>query len=156
MNDITPAVTGSRAIATPLNWLRSEIDRLFDDFYRPARDLALTGGTLPVPAIEMVERDKDYCLTAELPGMKDDDVKITVADRALVIAGEKREDEERKEGGFMLRERRYGSFERRIPLPATVDEDAIEADFSKGVLTVTLPKSKDAAERVRRIDIRKD
>ncbi|MGN6376575.1 MAG: Hsp20/alpha crystallin family protein [Sphingomonas sp.] len=159
MNDLTPAPMKSQPAVfdQPLGWLRSEIDRLFEDFRRPARSV-LNLGSLdfgPVPAIEMNERDKDYRLTAELPGMKEDDIAIAVADGEITISGEKREETERKDKGFMLSERRYGAFERRIPLPADVDTNKISAEFSKGVLEVTLPKDAEIAGRTRRIEVKK-
>lgn len=156
MNDQTPVpVKGRTAHETPLGWLRTEIDRLFDDFGRPARSIFNfgLGGFAPVPALEMAEKDKEYRLTAELPGMKEDDVEISVADGTLTISGEKREEEERKDEGFLLSERRYGAFERRIALPADIDPDAVTAEFRKGVLTITLPKAPNAADRTRKIAI---
>ncbi|WP_284052559.1 Hsp20/alpha crystallin family protein [Stakelama marina] len=139
---------------SPFGWIRSEIDRIFEDFGRPARDLLPIGnGFGPEPAIEMVERDKDYRLTAELPGMSEDDVDVSVVNDSLCISGEKREEKESNDQGFMFRERRYGGFERRIPLPADVDPDAISAGFKKGVLTVTLAKDQQAEPRSRKIKV---
>lgn len=156
MNDLTrvPAKTPATT-ETPFGWLRTEIDRLFDDFGRPGRSLFNfgTAGFGPMPAVEMTEQDKDYRLTAELPGLKDDDVEISIADGMLTISGEKREEAERKQDGVLLSERRYGSFERRVALPSDVDADAITAEFKKGVLTVVLPKDPEAGERGRKIAI---
>ena len=156
MNDQTPVPVKERAAReTPLGWLRTEIDRLFDDFGRPARSIFNFGlnGFVPVPAVEMTEKDKEYRLTAELPGMKEDDVEISIAEGMLTLSGEKREEEERKDEGFLLSERRYGAFERRIALPADIDAGAVSAEFKKGVLTITLPKDAKAAERTRKIAI---
>jgi len=141
----------------PVGWLRSEIDRLFDDFGRPGQNIfsfANRGG-IPVPALEMIEEDKAYRLTAELPGLKEDDVEITIADGMLTISGEKKEESERKEKGFMLSERRYGSFQRQVGLPADVNPKGIKAKFDKGVLTVTLAKDEKAAPRKQKIAIEK-
>jgi HSP20 family protein len=159
VNDLTPAPmkTQPNAFDQPLGWLRNEIDRLFDDFRRPARSVFSIGSTDfgPMPAVELIERDKDYRLTAELPGMREEDIEIAVADGELTLSGEKHEEEERKERGFMLSERRYGAFERSITLPADVDRDHISAAFRKGVLEVTLPKDAQIAGRTRRIEVRK-
>src|SRR6185369_7476349 len=97
-------------VTEPMGWLRSEIDRLFDDFGRPGQSIFNFGNrtTLPVPALDMVEDEKAYRLTAELPGLKEDDVEISIADGVLTISGEKKEESERKDKGFMLSERRYG------------------------------------------------
>ena len=155
MNDPTPVPAGRRSPTTPFNWLRTEIDRLFDDF-GPARSLFHFGGLTPVPALEFASGDKEYRLTAELPGLKDEDVEISVADGVLTLKGEKREAEEHKDDGYLMSERRYGKFERRITLPDNVDSDKIEAAFKKGVLTITLPKSPEALERTRKIAIATD
>lgn len=144
-------------MAEPVGWLRSEIDRLFDDFGRPGQSLFNFGsrGSLPAPALELVEDEKAYRLTAELPGLSEDDVEISVADGVLTISGEKKEESERKDKGFMLSERRYGSFQRRIGLPADVDPNGIKARFDKGVLTVNLVKDEKATSRKQKIAIEK-
>lgn len=140
----------------PVGWLRTEIDRLFDDFGRPGQSIfSSSRGSLPMPALEMVEDDKAYRLTAELPGLKEDDVDISVADGVLTISGEKKEESERKEKGFMLSERRYGSFQRQVGLPTDVDPNGIKAKFDKGVLTVTLAKDENTAPRKQKIAIEK-
>lgn len=167
MNDVTSTTPAKARAATvrdllaplnePMGWLRSEIDRLFDDFGRPARS-AFDFGTrslLPVPALEMVEEDNAYRLTAELPGLSEKDVEIKIIDGLLSVSGEKKEESERKEKGFMLSERRYGAFERQVGLPKDVDADAIKAQVKDGVLTVTLPKDKKAEARARKIQVEK-
>lgn len=163
MNDMTPAQTGSASELTrspvtaesPFRWLRTEIDRLFDNFGRPATAFRF-GEFAPSPALDMTEKDDSYRITAELPGMKDDDIEVSVAERVLTISGEKRHDEERHEGGTLLSERRYGAFTRSIRLPEDADPAEIEAYFKKGVLTVQVRKDENAASRVRRIDVKKD
>jgi HSP20 family protein len=150
---VRPAASTGAEFTNPFTWLRSEIDRLFDDAGRPARSIFQFGERAPTPALEMVEDDKAYRLSAELPGLAESDLTLTIADGRLTLAGEKRE-ESRSEGkGMMLSERRYGAFERQVPLPADVDPDAVRATFKDGVLTVTLPKDADAAPRTRRIPI---
>jgi len=158
MNDlVTPPAKQSSAIDAPIGWLRSEIDRLFDDFRRPMRSVFNFVPTDfgPVPAVEMTEREKDYRVTAELPGMREEDIAVELTDGELTISGEKQETEDRKDKGFMLSERRYGAFERRIALPADIDADKVGAEFSEGVLTITLPKDERAISRARRIEVRK-
>ncbi|UZK70594.1 Hsp20/alpha crystallin family protein [Sphingomonas sp. S1-29] len=156
MNDQIPVTVSERPVQeSPLGWLRTEIDRLFDDFGGPARSIFTSGlSTMtPAPALELAEKENEYRLTAELPGLKEDDVEISIADGALTLSGEKHEEDERKDNGFLLRERRYGAFERRVPLPADVNQDAINAEFKHGVLTIVLPKDAQAAERTRKIAI---
>lgn len=163
----TPASqTESRApapreeIRTPFESLRREIDRLFEDF-RPGRwptfgrmsgfDFArpqLAGFGL-APATDMVEKDGAYEIAAELPGLDENDVEVSVANGAITIRGQKTESREETEKSYHLSERRYGSFRRTFPVPDDVEEDRIEASFAKGVLTVTLPRSqaKQASEK---------
>ena len=155
MNDLTSVPAKSRAVAradSPLGWLRNEMDRLFDEFAPPARGIFNFGAQFaPLPAIEMAEREKDYRLTAELPGLQEDDVEISVADGVLTLSGEKREEADREEGGRTISERRYGAFSRQVTLPADVDPDAIGATFNKGVLTVTMGKDANLPARARKI-----
>lgn len=159
MNDVTTVPTKPVATAhdTPLGWLRTEIDRLFDDFGRPARSIFNFGASAlaPIPAVEMTEQDKGYRLAIELPGLAKDDVELSIADGVLTVSGEKRGESERKDEGLLISERRYGAFRRQLTIPSDVDAKAISADFDKGVLTVTLPKDEKAAERARKIPIGK-
>lgn len=164
MNDVTPTPEKNRSPATfrdfstePFGWLRSEIDRLFDDFPRPARSIFnfAPRGAAPVPALELIDDDKAYHLTVELPGLTEQDVDVSFADGLLSISGEKREEQEHKEKGVIVSERRYGSFQRQVGIPGDVDPDGIRARFKDGVLTVTLTKDEKAAARTRKIAIEK-
>jgi HSP20 family protein len=101
--------------------------------------------------VEVVETDKDIRIAAELPGMDEKDVEVSVSDDVLTIRGEKRAEIDDKERHFS--ERYYGRFERRIPLPFEVEDDRAEASFENGVLTVTLPKSPEAEAKTKRIAI---
>jgi HSP20 family protein len=152
--DKTPAARSARTeLASPMSWLRTEIDRLFDDFARPTRSAFNFAVPAATPALEMVDEDKEYRLSAELPGLAEKDVELSVADGMLTISGEKKEEQERKEKGYMLSERRYGSFRRQLTLPSDVNPEGIKAKFKDGVLTVTLPKDEHAANRTRKIEI---
>lgn len=126
----------------PLSWLRGEVDRLFDDFPSRTMPFHLGRAAKPMPAIEMTETKDAYKLSAELPGMDVKDVDITVANGILSISGEKKEEREEKEEGFMFAERSYGAFERRIELPEDADAEKVKARFKNGVLTITVPKNK--------------
>ena len=148
-------VPATQRLFEPLSWLRTEFDRLFDDLsLRNFEPSLMPQGRAGLPALEMQESDQDYKLLAELPGMTADDVEIDVSDGVLTISGEKREQRDEKDKGFMFTERSYGRFERRVQLPAAADEDKIEARFENGVLTITIGKD-DKAEKRKRIEINK-
>ena len=130
---------------SPLMSLRREMDRLFDDFFTAP----FGGGRATIwPNVEVGERDDEIRVTAEVPGMKEEDVELLLESGTLTIRGEKKAEQE--ESGWS--ERFYGRFERRIALPDGVDEEGAKADFRDGVLTVTLPRAPGVA-RGRRIPI---
>lgn len=138
----------------PFLTLHREMNRLFDDAFR-GFDLAPVSGSLfeqsaRWPSIEVNETDKDVKVTAELPGLEENDVQVELANGALSIKGEKKTETEDKDRKFS--ERYYGRFERRIPIE-DVDQDKISAAFKNGVLTVTMPKLPQAESKVKRIAI---
>ena len=130
--------------------LRRDIDRLFDDFFHSPLSGLGRGAALQWPSLELSKTDKEVRITAEVPGMTEKDVELLVEDGVLTLRGEKKSETEDKDRGYS--ERCYGRFERRIALPAGVDEENAKAEFRDGVLTVTLPLSAEA-ERGRRIPI---
>lgn len=136
-----------------MNWLRTEVDRFFDDFGGARSVFNFSPAAAPVPAIEFAESEDSYSVTAELPGMDEDDIDLTIADGVLILSGEKKEEQERNEKGVRLSERRYGSFERRFALPTDANEAKVSATFKKGVLSITLPKDEKAQDRSRKIEI---
>lgn len=128
--------------------LRREMDRLFDDFGRGwFRDLTLptfgTGALSEValnPAVDVVEKEGAWAITAELPGLDEKAVDVSIADDVLTLKGEKTETRDEDDKGMHVSERRYGSFARSFRLPDGIARDKIEANFANGVLTVTIPK----------------
>jgi HSP20 family protein len=145
--------------------LRREIDRLFEDFDLSSRlplrrgwpefePLWRGGMSAAAPAVDLLEKDNEYELTAELPGMDEKDIEIRVSDRKLTIRGEKQEQKEEKRKDLFLSERRYGSFERTFRLPEGVDADKIAATMRNGLLTVTLPKSAEAQKPETKIEVK--
>jgi HSP20 family protein len=107
------------------------------------------------PAVDIAEKEKEYEVTAELPGLDESNVEVKFADGLLTIKGEKREEKEEKKKDYYLSERRFGSFQRSFQVPDGVDADKIEARFRNGVLTVTLPKSAEAQKKEKKIVIKK-
>ena len=120
--------------------LREAMDRLFDDAF--TRPLSLRDGW-SAPAIDMYQTDNEVVVKAALPGFKADDVQINVNGDLLTIRGEMKYAEEQKDKSWHIREHRWGSFERSIPLPTNVVSDKAQADFDNGILTITLPKAEE-------------
>ena len=140
----------------PFLQLQSEMNHLFDDTFSGfglAPAFSSTG--FGAPKLDIQEKNGQIEISAELPGVAEDEVEVNLADGVLTIRGEKKlEKEDRGEGGYYMMERSYGSFSRSIPLPFDVDEDAIEASFDKGVLKVQFPKPAEIENKTRKIPIR--
>ena len=152
--------------ALPDVWqsFRSEMDRLFDRFgggfgfpslrrmfdIEPARRNSFTFST---PAIDMSEDEKAYKISAELPGIDGKEIDVSVSGDMLVLKGEKRQEKEEKDKNYHFSERAYGSFQRAFELPASVERNTVAADFSKGVLTITLPKTAEARKPAKKIEV---
>ena len=154
---------------TPDTWrtLRTEMDRLFDRFaggwgipslrrmfdVEPAFRYESTF-SIPSPAVDVIEDDVAYKVTAELPGMSEKEIEVMVSGDMLTLKGEKRQEKEQKEKNFYLSERSYGSFQRSFYVPEDVDRDKIAADFSKGVLTINMPKTAKAVGQTRKVEVK--
>lgn len=137
----------------PFAAFHQEMNRLFDEFWRDLSNdgFGFSSTSLGFPSVEVTETDKELKLEAELPGMDERDVEVLLNDGVLTIRGEKKSESEDRDR--RISERYYGRFERQIALPAEVQEDKVSASFKKGVLTVTLPKSEQAVDKVKRIPI---
>ena len=126
---------------------RRDLDRLFD--WPWGADLGGAWG----PVVDVRETDDSLVLEAELPGMRIDDVNVSIEDGVLTITGEKkREIEEGTEGSYHFTERKYGRFERSFRMPRNVDAETVKAEFTNGILAVTLPKAEEA--KPRRIEVK--
>lgn len=125
-----------------LNVLRTQLDELFDHGCSSLFDGADSGETIAnwAPAMDVIETGDSVVLRAELPGLTDEDVEISVEDNTLSLKGEKKSHYEDQEGSYRRVESRYGSFYRSFSLPNSVDQDKIDAQFAHGVLEITLPK----------------
>ena len=157
--------TGPAQSNVPDVWhsFRGEMDRLFDRFgfpslrrvfdmepsWRPASSFSFSA-----PAIDMSEDDKAYRISAELPGIDAKDIDVSVSGDTLILKGEKRQEKEEKDKNYHFSERSYGSFQRSFQLPSSIDRNKVAADFSKGVLTITLPKTAEAREPQKKIEVR--
>ena len=118
--------------------LREAMDQLFDDAF--TRPRAISGVSLS-PAIDLYQTNDNVVVKASLPGLKAEDVQISVESNVLTLRGEFNQESEKKEATYHIRERRSGAFERSVMLPTDVQTDKAKADFEDGILTITLPKA---------------
>lgn len=125
--------------------LREAMDRLFNDAFTPS--VGATGGW-QAPAVDLYQTDDEVVVKASLPGMKSDDVQISITGDMLSLKGEFRQEEEKKERAYHLREQRYGVFERTFALPTAVVSDKAKAEFENGILTITLPKAEEVKPKM--------
>jgi HSP20 family protein len=136
-----------REATRDLTTLRDAMDRLFDE------SMALTSGSMdprtsaaPIP-LDVYEEGDNLIVKASVPGLKPEELKVSVHDDTLTVSGETKAQEERKDKDFYVRENRYGRFERSVTLPCPVDADQAEAVFENGVLNLTLPKAGEARRK---------
>jgi HSP20 family protein len=139
--------------------LRTEMDRLFDEFYGDEFSLGplfkgIEGLGDFAPKMDIDETEKEITVSAELPGLKPEDVDISLDDNILTIQGEKKEEKEEKDKHSYHMERSFGSFARSVRLPSEVDTGKIDASLKDGLLKITLPKSQEAQEESRKIPIK--
>jgi HSP20 family protein len=138
--------------------LHRSIDKLFADAWNGGFTPSLLSDTWSkgtiTPRLDVVDDDKAYRVSVELPGMSEKDVSVTVKDGILTIRGEKKEEKEQKDKDVYRRERAYGSFRRALELPGEVDANQIAAKFKDGVLTIDLPKTKEAQDKVKQIPVK--
>lgn len=137
----------------PWRSFRNELDRVFEQFGQSLSPW-WGGENVKLPSVDIIEDDKTFALTAELPGLSAEDVDVSLDGRTLVIKGEKQQETKTDEKNHHLTERSYGSFERSFYLPDGVDADAINATVAKGVLTVTLPKLPTTADKAKKIEVK--
>lgn len=156
----------------PLATLRTEIDSLFDKYFggwpdlssrrwwpdfEPFKDIQFPTRFRPwdvSPSVDFSETDEGYEITAELPGMDEKDIEVSLVNDVLTIKGEKQEEREESDKDYHLKERRHGSFRRTFRLPHDVETSKVGANFSKGVLKVLAPKSKASRRRTRKISVK--
>lgn len=133
--------------------VQSEFDRMFDDLLggRPRRSVRAQVAEWS-PAVDVMSRDGDLVIKVELPGVKQEDVDVTLSGGVLKISGERKAEQEEKGAGYYVRERRYGHFQRTMNLPEGIDESSVGAKFDNGILEVTV-KGAAAVTEPRRIQI---
>jgi HSP20 family protein len=141
---------------SPFFALQREMNRVFDDFFRgldfSTFDRVGSFGSF-TPSIDLRQDEKEVLIKAELPGLDEKDVEVTLTEDTLTIRGEKKEEKEEKEKGYWQRETRYGSFHRSIALPTGINTDKANARFKNGVLTVSLPLHEEAKAKEKKIKV---
>jgi len=157
------------AAPAPAAWrsLRTEMDRLFDRFAggwgMPSLQRMFEGEpalryensfSVPSPAVDITEDEAGYKVTAELPGMSEKEIEVVLSDGMLTLKGEKKAETEQKDKNVHLTERCYGVFQRSFTLPDGVDRDKVSADFTKGVLTISMPKTAKAKEAEKKMEVK--
>jgi HSP20 family protein len=141
--------------ASPFSMLRRMQDEM-DRWFGGIGGFGGFGAGFPqafTPSVDMRETENEVIVKADIPGVEPEDLEVYYTDNALIIRGEMRREEERDERGVHRAERRYGRFERALPLPAEVNRDQIQANFRNGVLEIRLPKTEEGRQRMRRIPI---
>ncbi len=131
--------------------LQSDINRLFDAFMSPFDGTEIKNSMSP--KLDIAELKDKFEIKAELPGMDEKDVNLSIEDGVLTISGEKKAETEEKDKGYYLKECSYGSFSRSIRLPDNIADDKIGAKFKKGVLVIDMPKKEPTVSKVRKIEI---
>ena len=121
--------------------MRNLMDRFFDEpFFNAPQLWSQRNETFPLP-LDVIEEEGEYIVKASMPGVEPDQVEITLNDNVLTIKGETKQESDKSESNYHVRERRYGSFIRHVALPAAVDNEKVEATQENGVLTLHLPKA---------------
>lgn len=133
-------------IADPYNFLRQEIDRLFES---NTHAMGLT------PDFEIKENKEGISITAELPGVAEKDINVTIENGILTISGEKRSEETREGETYYMAERNYGAFSRSIRLPYETDEKKTSATYTDGILKLVIPRAKESKAPAHRITVQK-
>ena len=144
----------------PFSAMRAEMDRVFDSFlgrslWRFPALARADDSDVVTPSIDVRETETEFVVEAELPGMDEKDVSVTLNNGVLTLKGEKKSEREEKQDDYHLMERSYGSFQRSFRLADAVDPDKVKASFDKGVLKVSMPKRPEAVKAEKRIPIGK-
>ncbi len=135
--------------------LPRRFDDLFEGFFHPISLFEETVSDDLIPAMDVKENDEDIVITAELPGIKKDDIEITLENGVLTISAESKSETEEKEGEKVVRqERRYGKYVRSMRLGTEIDESKIKADYKDGILALTLPKAEEVKPKKITVDVK--
>lgn len=131
----------------PVRSLREEVNRLFGDFLPATWDEEETFTAVWTPRMDLSETDAGYLVKMDLPGLSKEDITINVENRQLSVSGERKEEKKEEKENFLHMERSYGRFYRAMPLPKSVKEEDVKAEFNDGVLRIHIPKSEESKPR---------
>ena len=134
--------------------MQEEMNRLFDRFFGRFSERREFDEGMWSPFVDISETKDDLVITAEIPGMNKDDIKISINDNILCLKGEKKQDKKVEEENYHRVERSYGTFHRSFTLPATVQQDQVKATYRDGILRVTLPKAEEAKPKEIAIEVK--
>jgi len=136
-------------VSHPVELFRRQMDRLFEDFWGESglMNRFASGEAAFLPRVDVAESDKEVVITAELPGLSEKEVEVSLTRGQLVLSGQKKSEREEQDKSYHLVERSYGSFQRVVDLPAALQEDKAQASFRNGVLTVKVPKGAESKSR---------
>lgn len=143
----------------PFIKMQTALDKMVEDFYSsfelpsfPAKEFE---NLMISPAIDIIDDEKHFKVEAEMPGMGEEDIQVTISEGILSIKGEKETSKQDKDKNYTMREINYGSYERTIRLPDSVDVDKAKASFKKGMLWVDIPKKVGAATQSKKLKVEK-
>eukprot|EP01099_Mayorella_cantabrigiensis_P000379 TRINITY_DN1179_c0_g2_i3.p1 TRINITY_DN1179_c0_g2~~TRINITY_DN1179_c0_g2_i3.p1 ORF type:complete len:160 (-),score=20.38 TRINITY_DN1179_c0_g2_i3:1407-1886(-) len=155
-NALTSAPDRSR---DPFNWLRREVDQLFNTMWPTSSDPSSSLSSQRLfsvsPSLDVSENEKEFMVTADVPGLEEKDLKVEFSNKVLTIKGEKKLNREEKQENYYMMERWSGSFNRSIQIPSPVNENLIQAEVKDGVLYITLPKTESEPKPVKQIEVKK-
>jgi len=153
MNFLVPWFPRRKGQYGDLLSLTDELDRFFHEGWRGLQDKDFLPERVWSPAVDLYETDDSLIVKAELPGLDKKDIKLTLSDGLLTIAGEKKQEKETKKKNYRRLESSYGAFQRVIELPVPVQANKVKADYKRGVLEITLPKAEEAKAKEIHIDV---
>jgi len=126
-----------------IDTFKREMDRMFDDLFQPSSELSESSLSW-YPSVDVKETKDEFVISAEVPGMSKDDIKINISDNTLTIKGEKKEEKKEENHNYHRVERRFGSFQRSFTLPTHIEDKKVKASYKDGVLTISMPKKEEA------------
>ena len=130
-----------------------DMDKMINNVFENDWNFPVRSKTNWSPAVDVKESDNSFTLTADIPGLTKKEVKVNITDGILSISGERKFEDEKENGNYHYRERRYGSFSRTFNLPETVNDEDISASFKNGILSIELPKHEVVLPKEREIKI---